>query len=157
MRVITAFATAAVLIVAAQAAAAQAQKSASGTETAQALVNPNTATEKELASLPHMTAALAKALTSARPFKTMVDVNAVLSKSLSRAQLTELYGKLFLPLNLNTATRQEILLIPGVGARMAHEFEEYRPYSAIERFRKEIGKYVSKEEVARLERYVTLK
>jgi len=47
-------------------------------------------------------------------------------------------------------------LIPGVGGRMAHEFEEYRPYSNIEQFRREIGKYVDEAEVARLEQYVTL-
>ena len=151
MRVLTAFVTAAVVLV------VGVQTSADQAQSAQALVNPNTAIEKDLTALPHMTAALAKALTSARPFKTMVDVNAVLSKSLSKEQLAGLYGKLFLPLNLNTATRQEILLIPGVGARLAHEFEEYRPYTTIEQFRKEIGKYVSKQEVARLERYVTLK
>ena len=63
---------------------------------------------------------------------------------------------MFIPLNLNTAGEAEILLIPGVGKRMAHEFEEYRPYRNIEQFRKEIGKYVNQQEVARLERYVTL-
>ena len=49
-----------------------------------------------------------------------------------------------------------ILMVPGVGDRMAHEFEEYRPYQNIEQFRREIGKYVDEDEVARLERYVTL-
>jgi hypothetical protein len=39
---------------------------------------------------------------------------------------------------------------------MLHEFKEYRPYKTIEQFRKEIGKYVSSKEVARLERYVAL-
>jgi hypothetical protein len=39
---------------------------------------------------------------------------------------------------------------------MLHEFKEYRPYKAIEQFRREIGKYVDKREVARLERYVTI-
>jgi hypothetical protein len=43
-----------------------------------------------------------------------------------------------------------------MGNRMAHEFEEYRPYKNIEQFRKEIGKYVDQAEVARFERYVTL-
>jgi len=36
------------------------------------------------------------------------------------------------------------------------EFREYRPYQTIGQFGKEIGKYVDKKEVARLERYVTL-
>ena len=40
---------------------------------------------------------------------------------------------------------------------MLREFKEYRPYKSIEQFRKEIGKYVNTKEVARLERYVTLK
>ena len=52
---------------------------------------------------------------------------------------------------------EEILAIPGVGKRMAHEFEEYRPYSSMEQFRREIGKYVDDGEVARLERYVEIR
>ena len=40
---------------------------------------------------------------------------------------------------------------------MRHEFEEYRPYTSIEQFRREIGKYVDSTEVARLERYVTIR
>jgi hypothetical protein len=39
---------------------------------------------------------------------------------------------------------------------MVHEFEEYQPYENIEEFRREIGKYVDADEVARLESYVTL-
>ena len=46
------------------------------------------------------------------------------------------------PININTATDAEILKIPGVGPRMLREFKEYRPYDGIEKFRKEIGKYV---------------
>ena len=34
----------------------------------------------------------------------------------------------FIPLNLNTATEADFMTIPGVGKRMAHEFEEYRPW-----------------------------
>ena len=39
---------------------------------------------------------------------------------------------------------------------MAHEFQEYRPYKSMQQFRREIGKYVDAEEIARLEMYVTL-
>jgi DNA uptake protein ComE-like DNA-binding protein len=63
----------------------------------------------------------------------------------------------FVPLNLNTASDSDLLTIPGLGPRMLREFKEYRPYKDIEQFRREIGKYVNKGEVARLERYVTLK
>ena len=47
-----------------------------------------------------------------------------------------------------------MMLIPGLGPKMLHEFKEYRPYKAIAQFRREIGKYVDEKEVARLEGYV---
>jgi DNA uptake protein ComE-like DNA-binding protein len=118
------------------------------------LVNPDLAAAAELAALPSMNDALAKSVVARRPFANMVEVNSVFSASLKKEQLTQLYGRLFLPLTLNTASREEILLVPGVGARMAHEFEEYRPYRSMAQFRKEIGKYVDEKEVARLEQYV---
>jgi DNA uptake protein ComE-like DNA-binding protein len=61
------------------------------------------------------------------------------------------------PININSATDAEILRIPGVGPRMVREFKEYRPYNSIEQFRREIGKYVDKAEVARLEKYIVIK
>jgi DNA uptake protein ComE-like DNA-binding protein len=60
-------------------------------------------------------------------------------------------------INLNTATDAELMTIPGMGPRMLREFKEYRPYTSIEQFRREIGKYVDKAEVARFEQYVTIK
>jgi DNA uptake protein ComE-like DNA-binding protein len=118
------------------------------------LANPDMASEKELLALPHMTAALAKSIMEQRPFLNMADLHALLSKTLSKEQLAELYGKMFVQINLNTAAPSEILLIPGVGNRMLREFQEYRPYKTIVQFRKEIGKYVDQKEVARLEQYV---
>jgi DNA uptake protein ComE-like DNA-binding protein len=57
-------------------------------------------------------------------------------------------------LNLNTATREQFLTVPGVGDRMVREFFEYRPYVSIVQFRREIGKYVSAEQIAAYEQYV---
>lgn len=119
-----------------------------------ALVNPDLASEKELLALPHMNAALVKSVIEQRPFMNMTSLHGLLAKTLSREQLNELYGKMFVQLNLNSASEEEILLIPGLGKRMLHEFQEYRPYKTIAQFRKEIGKYVDQKEVARLEQYV---
>lgn len=118
------------------------------------VLNPNQAGEDELLGLPHMTQAMADEILEARPFLSMLEVNALVGTSLTEEQRGELYARLFLPLNLNTASRDEILLVPGVGNRMAHEFEEYRPYRALAQFRREIGKYVDDDEVARLEQFV---
>ena len=57
-------------------------------------------------------------------------------------------------INLNTATDSQFLAIPNVGNNMLREFREYRPYTSIEQFRREIGKYVSAEQVAAYEKYV---
>jgi len=121
-----------------------------------AVMNANAATAEEIAGLPHMDEVLADVVVDNRPFVTIGELNHLLSSDLDDDQLEALYGRLFVPINLNDATRSDILLIPGIGGRMAHEFEEYRPYSTMEQFRREIGKYVDAEEVARLEQYVTL-
>ena len=118
------------------------------------LVNPDLANEKELLALPHMNAAMVKSILEQRPFSRMADLNALLAKSLSKDQLADLYAKMFVQINLNTASQEEILMIPGVGNRMLREFREYRPYKTMAQFRKEIGKYVDIKEVARLEQYV---
>ncbi len=118
------------------------------------VLNPNLASVDEMAALPHMNAEIARAIVEHRPHLTMLPLNEMLSQHLSADQLEALYGKLFVPINLNTASEEEILLVPGVGSRMAHEFDEYRPYQAIAQFRREIGKYVNDVEVAAYEQFV---
>ena len=118
------------------------------------LLNPDLASEKELLALPHMNATIVKGIMERRPFLKMTDLNSLLAQSLNKEQLTELYGKIFVQINLNTATEEEILMIPGTGKRMLREFLEYRPYKTLAQFHKEIGKYVNDKELARLEQYV---
>jgi len=118
------------------------------------VLNPNRAGEKELLSLPQLNKKLVKNIFENRPFLSMTDLDTLLSQSIHKDSLSKLYVTLFIPINLNTASRKEVLLVPGVGRRMAHEFEEYRPYKALAQFRKEIGKYVNDKELARLEQYV---
>jgi DNA uptake protein ComE-like DNA-binding protein len=55
---------------------------------------------------------------------------------------------------LNTGTRDEFVLIPGVGTRMSAEFAEYRPWKSWAQFDKEIGKYVGQQETDRFKQYV---
>ena len=97
---------------------------------------------------------LAKTIIENRPYLNMTDFNELLAKMLNEKQVSEVYVKLFVPINLNIATDEEILMVPGVGNKMRHEFDEYRPYKALTQFRREIGKYVDDEELARLEQYV---
>ena len=118
------------------------------------VLDVNTASEKQLLAVPGLTPALAKAIVAQRPFQTMTDFDAALGASLNPAQRAEVYKRAFVQINLNTASDAEILLIPGLGSRMLGEFKEYRPYRALVQFRREIGKYVDGNELARLEQYV---
>jgi DNA uptake protein ComE-like DNA-binding protein len=119
------------------------------------VADANTIAEAELAALPHLNAARAQALVAARPFMSATELDQFLAKQgLSAEQRKDLYGRLFVQLNLNNATKEEIMLIPGMGNRMLHEFEEYRPYRSLAVFQKEIAKYVKPDELARLEQYV---
>ena len=117
-------------------------------------LDANTASERQLLSVPGLTPALVKGILERRSFLTMTDFDTLVGQSLSREQRTELYRRLFVQINLNTASDAEILLIPGLGSRMLGEFKEYRPYRALAQFRREIGKYVDDKELNRLEQFV---
>lgn len=131
---------------------------AAPTATAEAtLLDPNSATREQLLTVDGLDEAAVDALIAGRPYEDMLEADAVLAEHLDEAQREAVYAALWKPIDLNAATEEEILLIPGVGDRMAHEFEEYRPYRAMAEFHREIGKYVDQAEVERLAQYVELR
>ena len=120
----------------------------------QGVVDANTASEQDLAKMPHMTPAIAKALVGVRPFKSITELNTFLiGQGLKQDEAMEFYQKAFIHINLNTATRDEILLVPNAGTRMVREFTEYRPWKSSAQFDKEIGKYVGADATAKLAQY----
>jgi DNA uptake protein ComE-like DNA-binding protein len=126
-----------------------------GAQTVEKLIDPNEASESELAHLPNMTPAIARSMVEKRPFKTIIELHKfLLDQKLSVAQAKDFYGKAFVKINLNTGTKEEFLLIPGVGSRMSTELQEYRPWKTWVQFDKEIGKYVGQQEADRLKQYV---
>jgi DNA uptake protein ComE-like DNA-binding protein len=119
------------------------------------LLDANMATQQQLASVPHLTPDLVKAIMDKRPFANVTEFAAALTPALGAAQLTQVYGRVFVHLNLNTATDQEILSIPAAQSnRVLREFKEYRPYKNLAVFHKEMRKYWDETEVSRLEQYV---
>jgi DNA uptake protein ComE-like DNA-binding protein len=131
------------------------QASPACAQAAKGLIDPNTAAESELQGLPAMTPAIVKGVIERRPFKTVVELNKFLvDQKVTPEQAREFYRKAFVPINLNTGTRDEFLLIPGVGSRMSAEFMEYRPWKTWTQFDKEIGKYVGQAETDRFKPYV---
>ncbi len=129
-------------------------ESSARAESRTALVNPNLALGDELGALPGMTPELADAILQQRPFLNMEALHSVVTQHVSREDAEKLYAGMFVPIDLNRAGNREIRLVPGVGERIAHEFEEYRPYTAIAQWEREMGKYVNDAEIERMRRYV---
>jgi len=119
-------------------------------------LNLNTAAESEILLIPGVGKRMLREFQEYRPYKSLAQFRKEIGKYVDQKEVARLEQYVFVPINLNTSVDEDILTIPGMGKRMLREFKEYRPYKNIEQFRKEIGKYVDKKEVARLERYVTL-
>jgi len=79
-----------------------------------------------------------------------------IGKYVDEQEVARLEQYIFVPVELNTAQEEDIKNLPGVGAKMTHEFLEYRPYENMAQFNKEIGKYVDEAELSRLARFVYL-
>jgi DNA uptake protein ComE-like DNA-binding protein len=120
-------------------------------------INLDTASGPEILLIPGAGKRMAREFAEYRPWGNFARFDKEIGKYVDAAQVARLKQYTFIPIDLNSASDEDILSIPGLGPRMLREFKEYRPYKTIEQFRKEIGKYVDKKEVARLERYVTIR
>jgi len=118
------------------------------------VANPNLAKKSEPTALPGVTTTIAEQIIKARPISSNIEIDKIIGDALSDKEKESLRAKLFLPINLNTASNDELGLFPRISRKMKHEFEECRPYTTIKQFQREIGKYVDNKEVARFEQYV---
>ena len=119
-------------------------------------VNLNTGSGPEIELIPGAGRRMAHEFAEYRPWKAWAQFDKEIGKYVDKAEVERLKQYVFIPLKLNTATEADLMTIPGVGKRMAHELQEYRPWKSQEQFQKEIGKYVDAKEVARLWRFVTI-
>lgn len=120
------------------------------------VVDANTATETQLGGIAGVTPEIAKGIVAGRPYADAVAFEDALGKMTSKDAAADLMKRVFVPVNLNTASEEAIKRIPGMTPKMVHEFLEYRPYTDMAEFDREIGKYVYAAEVARLRSYTTL-
>ena len=119
-------------------------------------VNLNTGTREEIVLIPGAGTRMAREFMEYRPWKTWTQFDKEIGKYVGPQETDRLKQYVFIPVNLNTATDDDILSIPGAGTRMVREFKEYRPWKAKAQFDKEIGKYVGAKETERLWRYVVI-
>ncbi|MEN8927446.1 MAG: helix-hairpin-helix domain-containing protein [Flavobacteriales bacterium] len=117
-------------------------------------MNLNTTAEEDFKMIPGVGEKMAHEFEEYRPYKNMKQFRKEISKYVDAEEIDRYENYVFVPVELNSASEEEILALPGLGKKMAHEFEEYRPYKNMTQFRKEIGKYVDDKELKRLERLV---
>jgi radical SAM superfamily enzyme with C-terminal helix-hairpin-helix motif len=119
-------------------------------------LNLNTATREQILLIPNAGTRMVREFLEYRPYKALAQFHREIGKYVNETELARLEQYVFVPVDLNIASDADILTIPGLGSRMLREFKEYRPYKAMDQFRREMGKYVDKAEVARMERYVII-
>jgi DNA uptake protein ComE-like DNA-binding protein len=119
-------------------------------------VNLNTGTPEEILLIPGAGKRMAREFAEYRPWRNWAQFDKEIGKYVGQQETDRLKQYVFIPINLNTASDEDILSIPGAGQRMVREFKEYRPWKTKAQFEKEIGKYVGDREVARLWRYVVI-
>jgi DNA uptake protein ComE-like DNA-binding protein len=119
-------------------------------------IDLNTATSEEIMLVPGAGKKMAHEFDEYRPWKSWTQFDKEIGKYVGKDEVARLAQYCFIPIDLNSASDDDIMTIPGMGKKMLHEFKEYRPYKTMEQFDKEIGKYVDAKEVARLRRYVVI-
>ncbi|MBO6606108.1 helix-hairpin-helix domain-containing protein [Psychroserpens sp.] len=119
--------------------------------------NLNTTAEADFKMIPGVGNKMAHEFEEYRPYLSVKQFEREIGKYVDEVEVARYLNYVFVPVELNSASEEDIKALPGVGNKMAHEFEEYRPYKNMDQFRKEIGKYVDDAELKRLERFVYLK
>ena len=119
--------------------------------------NLNTTEEKDFKMIPGVGDKMAHEFEEYRPYTSILQFKREIGKYVDEQEVARYLDYVFVPVELNTSSEDDIKALPGIGKKMTHEFLEYRPYKNLAQFRKEIGKYVDDKELTRLERLVYLK
>lgn len=121
----------------------------------QGLVEPNVAADSVMQALPGMNADIVATLKAARPILSAVALDSILNaKSLSKAQRTTLYGKMFVHVDVNRGTDAEFMLIPGVTTKELAAIKAGRPWKSFDDFQAAMTKAASAAEASRIEQYL---
>jgi DNA uptake protein ComE-like DNA-binding protein len=120
-------------------------------------LNLNTTVEKDFKMIPGVGDKMAHEFEEYRPYTSILQFKREIGKYVDQEEVARYLDYVFVPVELNTSSEDDIKALPGIGNKMTHEFLEYRPYKNLAQFRKEIGKYVDEKELNRLERFVYLK
>jgi hypothetical protein len=121
----------------------------------QGLVEPNVAADSTVAALPHLNTTIAEALRAARPILSAVTLDSILgAHAITRAQRTDVYGRLFVHVDINRGSDAELMLIPGMDAQKLGAIKAGRPWATFAAFQSAMAAASSATEATRLEQYL---
>ncbi|MEZ4631650.1 MAG: helix-hairpin-helix domain-containing protein [Deinococcales bacterium] len=133
----------------------------------------NSASDEELLAVPGIGEKILDEIHEYRPFSSMDHFKTELGKYLDEADIEalEAYLTVNVPcmedmtaddmgaadkVDVNSASEEELLTIPGVGPKIADEIMEYRPFSSMDHFKTELGKYLDEADLEALEAYIII-
>ena len=124
-------------------------------------VDVNRGTDAELLLIPGMDAKKLAAVKAGRPWKSFDAFRTAMTTAANAGEAARLEQYFFIPIELNTFTEQIMDTFASIGvgtSRWKREFAEYRPWTSMAQFEREIGKYVRGRptELKRLQRYVII-
>lgn len=124
-------------------------------------VDLNRGSDAEFLLIPGIDATKLKAIKAGRPWQSFEEFQADFGKATNAAEAARVAQYLFIPIDLNTWTDPIMDSFAGIGVgtrQWKREFAEYRPWTSMEQFRREISKYLRSrpQELRRLERYVII-
>lgn len=118
------------------------------------LVEPNVAADSQFARLA-LSAHAVHLIGEAKPILSIVRLDSILGAAgMTAAQRKDMYGKMFVHVDLNRGSDRELMLIPGMTAQALAAIKAGRPWATFEAFQSALGKTMKADEVARLEQYL---
>jgi DNA uptake protein ComE-like DNA-binding protein len=120
-------------------------------------IDLNDATDAEILMVPGVGDRMLREFKEYRPYVGLAQFEREMAKYVDQSEVARLAQYVYVRIDLNTASDEAITSIPGIGSRMLREFKEYRPYTAMAQFRREMAKYVDANEVERMARYVEIR
>jgi DNA uptake protein ComE-like DNA-binding protein len=117
------------------------------------VLDVNTASDKQLASVPGITPDLAGSLVGGRPFLTATALDEAL-QPLAPEQRAQVYRRLFVQVNVNAAPDEELQLVPGMTAATMAAIRQGRPFTTLVQFRNAVGRAIGEPAVAALDPFV---
>ena len=119
-------------------------------------LNMNTATADELlAGIPGMGNRMIREFLEYRPYVSIQQFRREIGKYVGDAQVAEYEKYVYVPIDINTADAATLQQVPGLDANEAAELSAARPFASTDAFLTQLAAYVSADEVAVAQAYLS--